>query len=253
MVVIEVFGLFGLVAFVVASLVVGFRVLLLASKTRQLPETTVSLSLILAGGIGTALMVLPLLVDGLSAGATYVVLQVALIANHLGFALLYLFVWRVFRPSEAWAACLFVACLAALLVGAGGMAMELVPGEGFSGRTTPGSVWFWSSLNSRFVAYGWAAVESFRYYGLLKRRLALGLAEEEIVDRFFYWGVCTSAVFLIWVNIAVVALVQGSSWVLATSNLVSALLGFVVAGSLFLAFFPMRRSTAESSADASPS
>jgi hypothetical protein len=41
---IEVIGLLGLVVFVVASLVVGGWVLLLASRTRQLPETAVSLS-----------------------------------------------------------------------------------------------------------------------------------------------------------------------------------------------------------------
>jgi hypothetical protein len=55
--VIEIAGLFGLLAFVVASLIVGARILLLAARTRLFPETTVGLSLFLAGGVGTVVCI----------------------------------------------------------------------------------------------------------------------------------------------------------------------------------------------------
>jgi hypothetical protein len=96
--------------------------------------------------------------------------------------------------------------------------------------------------------YAWAIFESFHYYVMLKRRLVLGLADPLIVDRFFYWGVSTSAVFCIWLNLVVRALMLDSEWVLAISDLVSALLGFVVAGSLSLAPFPRRSAQAKSEA-----
>ncbi len=235
---IELVGLLGLVVFVVASLVVGGRVLLLASRSRQLPETAISLSLILSGGIGTALLVLPLLLPDLSDDAIYAFLQTGSASNHVGFALLFLFVWRVFRPGEVWALCLFLVSTTMLLVGAMGAAITLVPGGGVPGRTIAPDLWFWMSLNARFIVYGWATFESFHYYGMLKRRLALGLADPVIADRFFYWGVCTAAVFCIWVNLAIRAVMFDSDWVRSIADVVSALLGFVVAGSLSYAFFP---------------
>ena len=74
----------------------------------------------------------------------------------------------------------------------------------------------------------------------------LGLADPLIVRRFLYWGVCTSAVFCIWMTLAVRALMAGSVWLFPVFDIVSALLGFVVAGSLWLAFFPSKAAVAES-------
>ena len=242
---IEIVGLLGLVVFVVASLVVGGRVLLLALKTRELPETAISLSLILSGGIGTALLVVPALRPDLGSYARFSFYQAGNASNHVGFALLFLFVWRVFRPREMWAACLFFVSTAALLIGGVGTAIDLVPGGGVPGRETAPDLWFWMSLNSRFVVYAWATFESFTYYVKLKRRLALGLSDPVIVDRFLYWGVCTSAVFCIWVNLAIRAVMFDSDWVRSISDVVSALLGFVVAGSLSYAFFPRENRIAD--------
>ena len=130
---IEIIGLLGLVAFVVASLIVGGRVLLLAINTRQLPEITISLSMILSGGIGTLLVVVPLLNPSLDAYSSYLFYEAGSASNHVGFALLFLFVWRVFRPRETWAACLFGVSTLVLLAGGIGAAIVLTPEGGVSG------------------------------------------------------------------------------------------------------------------------
>ncbi len=39
-----------------------------------------------------------------------------------------------------------------------------------------------------FVPITWAGVESIRYFGLLRKRLALGLADPIVADRFRLWG-----------------------------------------------------------------
>ena len=74
-------GLFGLVAFVVASLVVGCRILLLALRTRGLPETLIGASLVLAGGLGTGGSVLPLLWTTLEPSAAHAMFQLASVAD----------------------------------------------------------------------------------------------------------------------------------------------------------------------------
>ncbi|HEB90518.1 MAG TPA: hypothetical protein ENI85_13185 [Deltaproteobacteria bacterium] len=234
-------GLLGLLAFVVASAIVGLRILFLALRTKQLPEMAISLSLLLAGGVGTGLTVLAVLITGLDPRLVQWLNEIAIVVNHIGYGLLFAFVWRVFRPSEAWGALLFGVSMAALVVGGVGMMLELVPGQPLPGRGAPATSWFWLSLSSRFVVYGWAAIESFRYHAMMKRRLAIGLADQEVVDRFFYWGVSTVAVCLIWINLGSRALFAESLAVQAMASIGTSILGFVVAGSLFRAFFPMGR------------
>src|SRR5690606_3537968 len=53
----------------------------------------------------------------------------------------------------------------------------------------PGDAFWW--LRS-FVVWSyplWTMVESYRYYGLLRRRLALGLSDPLLTNRFFLWGI----------------------------------------------------------------
>lgn len=235
---IELVGLVGLAVFVFASLVVGVRILMLAIRLREFPETTIGLSLLLAGGIGTALSIIPPLFSGTSEHFQYLCNVTSLVANHLGFALLFLFVWRVFRPRDLWGALLFGTCSIALAIGGLGSALSLQLGDQLVGPLATGDLWFWISIGSRFVGYGWATFESFRYYAMLRRRVEIGLAQTDMVSRFFYWGVCTAAVELIWVAAAAQRIASPQSMIQPWVSVVSALMGFVVAGSLWQAFFP---------------
>lgn len=69
----DLLALLGLAAFVLVSSIVGMRILVLAATTRGLPETLIGLSLVLAGGVGTGLVVLPALWPDLDASAARVV------------------------------------------------------------------------------------------------------------------------------------------------------------------------------------
>lgn len=237
---IEIAGLFGMIAFVATSLAVGIRILLLAARTRLFPETTVGLSLFLAGGVGTALLIAPLFLKDPEPQTPYLLYQFGTAICHVGYGLLFVFVWRVFRREEKWALALYAVCTAGLLVGAVGMALELQPEAAMLGEFTSNSVWFWISLGARFVGYVWASAESLRYYGMLKKRLELGLADAAVASRFLYWGVSLSAVVVIWINTAVQQLMSGSEDVRWASLLITAVLGLLVAVSLWFAFFPRR-------------
>lgn len=243
-------GLLGLAAFVAASGIVGVRILLLARKTRGLPEILIGSSLVIAGSIGTALAVLPLVLTDMSDAGTLAANQAANVANHVGYALLFLFVWRVFRPGVGWAAVLFFACALGLVVSGAGVAMTLELGESISRPTGPARLWILVSIVTRLIGYVWASVESLRYYGKLKRRAKLGLSDLRTANRFFYWGVCTSAVVGIWLNLGVEVWAIGIFEYAELSRLISAVLGFVVAGSLSLAFFPGQAEAETTSSEA---
>lgn len=248
----DLIGLLGLVAFVLASLVVGTRILLLARRTHGVPETLIGSSLVIAGGFGTGGAVLPALWTTLDPETAYVVFQLSSVASHVGYGLLFFFVWRVFRPNQTWAAALFFACVGVLAIGGVGLGASLQLGESISRPESDARHWLLVSLAARFVGYAWASIESFRYAAMLKRRLRIGLGDALTARRFTYWGVCTTAVVLIWANLAAEQLIPAVAEHPAVTQLVSALLGFVVAGSLSVAFFPRGAArAAESPADAS--
>lgn len=229
----EAVGLIGFSAFVIASLVVGVRLLHLASRTGQLPETTIGLSFLLAGGIGGGLNFAGSLLT-MPPSTEYVVRTTALAASLSGYALLAFFVWRVFREKEAWALVAFMACAGILFASF----VARVAGDNLAG-TESREIWFWLSLAAQTVIYVWATTESSLYYLKLRRRQRLGLAEPLLAQRFLLWGIGTGAVALIWVYQALTTLLMSPEWLDSAANFAPiSLLGFVCAVSIWFAFFP---------------
>lgn len=174
---------------------------------------------------------------------------VDLVLANVGSVCVFLFTWRTFRPDARWAPPL-VAGAAAVLAGSW-LAYGLL--EGFALRVLNGPA-YWAAFPVRVGGLAWAAAESLRYGGLLRRRVALGLADPLVADRFRLWGV--------W---AVCALLMAASdplgriwywWITGTTTtwhpeigrpIVVAMMaatcaiGLVGAGSLFLTFFPTAR------------
>jgi hypothetical protein len=198
----------------------------LAKRTRQLPELTMGGSLLLSGGFGGTLS---MLAQAGSAQGTAGFAAASTFLMAVGSALLTLFTWRVFRRSERWAKALFAVTLSMLVVGQIGR--SLIAGADFR---NPG-FFDWLGLVARLVAYAWASGEALHEYLAARRRCAIGLTDPLVANRLLLWGVGLGAVLLIWINTAV-AMAQGTMhdprWLLIAT------LGFICAGSLWLAFFP---------------
>jgi hypothetical protein len=162
---------------------------------------------------------------------------VSTLAVNAGFALLFAFTWRVFRPDAGWARGLAGAGMLALLVNA---ALRC-----WDGLTQPeiriaSEVVTESVLQTTPVmaAYLWTGFESLRYHGLMRRRVRLGLADA--ADRFLLWGlmalVVTAGVLLNTVALALQIRVLESPWILLGSSAT----GSTQAVLLVLAFVPPR-------------
>ncbi|HPG26170.1 MAG TPA: hypothetical protein PLW10_11095 [Myxococcota bacterium] len=242
---IDLIALLGLLAFSAASLLVGARLLGLARHTRGLPERLLGLSLMLAGGIGTMVGIAPAFLPGLDPRVAYATYQLSSILCHVGYALLPYFVLRVFRPRTTWAMGLFLLSLAFLAIGAVGLAVTLPLGQSIHHPGDEGRIWQLASLMGRFIGNAWAGIESLGYYVLLRRRLALGFVDRETTNRFFYWGVCTIAGSVVWLNMATEMLIPAVAANVAAARMVSALLGIVSTCSLSVAFFPGARRSEE--------
>jgi hypothetical protein len=88
----------------------------------------------------------------------------------------------------------------------------------------------------------WNAIESFRYYGLMRRRTSLGLADPIVTNRFLLWG--TGSVFAalaVWTASIPFAFMSDAPRLLAilpTIQTVTAILGVISVSCSLLAFLP---------------
>jgi len=224
-------------AFVVVSALVGTRLLLLARRTGAVPELALGLAYILVGALGYPLglgAVLPGLPEPL-ARALFALSQVA---TGVGSVAVFVFTRAVFRPEEKWAGW-FVRCAAVLLAAQTafnvGQALTADPSTfvqpdlGFSLR---------QAITA--FSYAWTALEAFRYRALLVRRLVLGLAEIEVVNRFLLWAIAGIGAFAGSSTMSAVSLVGAMPWQDPVALSAVGLGGFTSAICAWLAFMPPR-------------
>lgn len=231
---VELLGLLGFGAFLGVSLVVGTRLLLLARRTRELPELAIGLNFLLAGAIGYALLLaaeslrlLPAPWDGRGSFAGVACLSLG--AGFVGW-----FSRAVFRPSCPRAGLALAVLIGWLLLGVLGSWVLHVLGDtsglgGWLGR--------WAPNLGLLAAYGWSAFEPLRFHALMRRRQRLGMGDPLVANRLLLWGIGTGA-------IAAVAAIHLVAQLLGRYELPPSLVGVVsllvlaTAVAEWLAFFP---------------
>jgi hypothetical protein len=222
-------------AFVLVSLVLSIRLLLLASRTRQLPELLVGLTLLLLGGVGYPLSTAARLMDESSALAAALFMVWGALSV-VGQGSLALFNWRVFRPGQARARALGLGYGTAVFVLF--LCQTFGPGWGDFARAERGP--FQAMTYCAIFALGWGGTESLLYHAKLRKRLALGLADAVTTDRLRLWAIAMFSAC----TISATALALRSVGVPMESPLIGLVvgpLGLVSAGSMWLAFMPPRR------------
>jgi hypothetical protein len=231
-------------------LVVGLRLLLRARKGWPVPELTLALYFLLSAFASTPPQVIVyggmsdprLAVDEPTARA---LLAFAVLAMAIGAAAIYVFTWKTFRPERGWARAIVAAGCASVAIG---YAIE-AGYEGFAPVVFAGPG-HWIGWAGRSAAMLGVAFESFRYWRMLRRRLALGLADPVVTNRFLLWAIFA---FCATLNLVADLVSRSLYWLffqtvkpvpeyLATligpTIIVTMALGVVSAVTLFLTFFP---------------
>lgn len=221
--------------------VLAFRLLGLARRTRQTPEVTLALSYLLIAGIGYPMCAVSVGASGsLGADLALTLLVAGTIIVRVGLASMFVFTWKAFRPDSRWA--MGGCVLAALALAVNGFqavqVLYAAPSFEVAAQSIGSHPITVLVIVMSTLAYGWPALESLRYYGLLRRRLSLGLAEPLVVNRFLLWGVaCSSSVVANLINIG--AALSGRSIVAyAPALAISSLSGVLASVLLILAFLP---------------
>jgi hypothetical protein len=200
-----------------ASTLVAVRLLLLYRRTGGAPELLLGSMLLLSVGVGYPARIATDQVGPEWSGALLVVSHLGIA---VGFALLYVFTWRVFRPRGTWARAFAAAGVMALLGKAlhgcfqvyhrGAIHTMEMPLHDVLLQTGP-----------VLAGYVWTAWESLRYHGAMRRRVRLGLADVTLSNRFLLWGLMGLAASTgVVLNIGALALKVDilSPWVLLPSS-----------------------------------
>jgi hypothetical protein len=224
-------------SFILASLIIGVRVLLLARRTRGLPELAMGLGLVLMGGLSYPINVAARMSVDLSPDIRVGMMLLSQLLMWIGCVAIGVFNWRVFRPQARWPLALLVtfasAMLAVFLVQCmtAGMFAFVDAREGI----------YRFNIVPQGIPYVWGFVESFLYHRKLRKQIEFGLAEPLVTRRIGLWALTTGASTAInWFMITLEVLNIDS----ATAPIAGLFLGpvgMVCAVSLWIAFRPAEK------------
>jgi hypothetical protein len=167
---------------------VGLRMLRLAGRTRKLPELCMGVGLsafALAQASRLAFSGFGARLDPELAIGMYGFMQLSYALALFGICFFTVVAFDI-RSRWRWALLVGFVGLAVL---SRSMQVHLLAPQLLSGAPRLAApLWEPIAVVTFALAFGWAAVESLRYHALMRRRLALGLADPVVTNRFFVWG-----------------------------------------------------------------
>jgi hypothetical protein len=177
----------GKLAFGAAGIAAGSHVLGMARRDGGFGPHALAAVAIAAGSLGLLLFPLARALPGsvlpeVVSGAGEILLRVA-------FALLAVFVWRVFRPDSR-AAGLAAAACGLLLLATFTWDLRVQPSLALYDATLPSA---WAAQFSFALVFAWSCGEAALEWRRARRRAALGLADPLVAHRFGLWAVATGA------------------------------------------------------------
>jgi hypothetical protein len=225
----------GGLAFVLASLLLGVRLLLLARRTRELPEMCIGLAMLLMGGLGYPLIMTARMAVRLAGPTRVGVMAFAVVLMGVGILAVGVFTWQVFRPAERWPLWALAAAALSMLVCLLLQARD--PGLEAAAFHNQGLGFRLFLLHSA-LASGWGASESLLTGSRLRRRLRLGLADPVVTERVLLWGVASLASAIVSATSTTAGFLGINFAATTFGAAVTAPLGLIAAGSMWLAFLP---------------
>lgn len=223
------FGTFAL------GVVLGIRLLRLAARTRTAPELAMGLYCIFvtSGAFLLALGLRELRSGGapifwLTAASTFCI-GVGALALAAGIS-------RIFHPGERWAHMLVIGV--GLWMGASWVACVLPGRPVLLGDLTVANGFF---VAGRIAVYACGAFEAFRYAAMLRRRVALGLADPVTANQILLWGIAWVCVAGIAVG-SLIAMYVGGPEIVRSPIMLTSISSLNAAAWIctWLAFFPPR-------------
>lgn len=223
--------------FILTVTVVGTRMLLLARRTRGRHELLMGAGMVLIGTVGTPANVASGF--GKTVGEMSVPLWAAsMLVTQIGIALIYAFTWQVFRPAAAWGKATVAGGVLFMLAGliASGHALSVAPPDASSTLVARNGLFV--GMVGYCGCFLWSAFEGFVQHGRARKRMALGLADAVIANRFLLWGIF--GLLATGINLAsITANALGLDPMKSPLVLIPlGVFGFLASAAMYLAFLP---------------
>lgn len=229
---IEVLGAVGLLAFMISSVTIGVRLLVIGARSRNVPELAIGFGFVVGAVVGYVPETIVLSADLMSASTEATVLAVTQIAIRCAPVSILVFTIAVFRPSETWARVFGILIVAALVV-----SWVAFPSTRIHAQSESDVLWYDLFAVARTLAAAWGATESFLYYKRARLQLKLGLMSPVLADRFRLWGIGLAALTGL-LGTTIWAAMLGIDPAIPGWVLLESLLGVAGASTLWLTFFP---------------
>jgi hypothetical protein len=201
-------SLIGLVVYTLASAIVGVRLLIRANRSHGVPELLAGLSYIGAPALGYPLAIVSSqLANRAVATPMYLVGETSLV---FGCCCFLFFTVKVFRPSARWA--LALAWIGSAIFVWSGIGIVAA----FLAYTDPTEVTAHAQVPLAFMvgvlalSYVWTALEGLRYYRMMRKRMALGMADAVVTNRFLLWTL-SGVTSMAWISVSAIMLALGQN------------------------------------------
>jgi hypothetical protein len=223
--------------YIAITTVIGSRLLWVGLKSSRHPELLLGAGALLIGPIASPLSLLSGF--GGPAGEVRIPLWVVSeLVTQIGVICFYAFTQQVFRPGVSWARAGIVLAAVTLPICLAGVAhgLAVAAPETLSAEATGG--WLLACQFGYGGAFVWSAIEGLSHYVGARRRVAIGLIEPAVANRFLLFAIFGLACTVIAIA-NITAILLGHN--IATSLLVlvpSAVFALVSSTAMFLAILP---------------
>ncbi len=201
-------SLICLVVYTIASGVVGVRLLQRARRSRGLPELLAGTSYVAAPALGYPLAVVASQLPNRAIAVPMHTIGELLLV--FGCCCFLIFTMRVFRPGARWA--MSAAWLGStVLVGSGiGIAHAFIAYSDAAEMNAHARLPLSGMVGVLALSYVWTALEGLRYYRMMRKRLALGLADAVVTNRFLLWTL-SGLTSVAWISYSALILAAGEN------------------------------------------
>ena len=219
---------------IVLSIYVCVRLLLVARRTRGAAEIAMgTYQLLIVSAIVVYAVVRGIAARGQTDGVFALVVGANLLIA-LGVVALAVGVWRIYQPSNSWAAVLCGVLSVAVIGGWAWTSVgEIVP---TTAAATPSNAFF---VCARSAVYLWGGFEGLRYHRMMQRRVALGLGDVVIAHQILLWGCFSLTMGSLAVSNLAAGVILGAAYGTSIPVLfVTPVASLVASICLWLGFFP---------------
>jgi hypothetical protein len=187
---------------------VGLKLLSIAAGSGKFPEFAIGVGLFVYAAVSqTSLLVTQALGEEASLALRMGLTVLRIVAFFVTLLALSLFTWKVFGAESRWRQALTAGIAVSALISAG---LSIWTSWLQLTADVPLPLVGKLGLTPLYVlTFGWMSLESLRYYALMRKRQALGLADPVVTNRFLVWGAGEGIASLVVLVLFVVVLARG--------------------------------------------